>query len=631
MKIKKVDFHPTGNIIQGQAVEFVAQFITDNADRPILEDDFLKLHANSYTFNWSVGESHADIHRDSTEPWKANWIPKNPGDYEIHLTVVKAAGGDETAPNFAPGAGRASPLPLTVQPRPLSAGEPVTVRLESAVSARTNDDVLFQSIRDSSASLNFASYQKFVDQVMCKGIGSLKNSETEKAFNSVNARRATVFPGLDAYQKLKVATEVYLMLSVRVLGDDKFPDYDPDTYKNKHGQSLTLSQLQSEWASYLKDDAGTRMLPVDDLIRIKLKEPIIHAHNGDVTACQGILQEKLRRPCFFELIWSYWHEEAMLVQTMKSISVRFQNKQVSQRDPLASFDIAPLYPLSNLLWGYIQDEQHRLTVSRRAYEYDHEYGIALDGKAVPALRSVDSRSKFIEAFHNLLHGSLLFFKRDDDTTIKADGFPVLNGLKEVHLLLREGMHNQFGDLPSTSRQEMLMEQWLLARPEMQQFLGGRAMMPYSEDWMDRVDTMKKLKGWSDVSVTYFHDLAKFGEQLLVSIRHGDWSNIPDASFAAHWAREWRPEIQQYVHAYRTVTGVDLSPEQTDVRLASDRYVQPSVHLRKRLDVQRQGTATPSGFGSPRIADAGPTGNGRRPAASRPNGSSAEMEFSEDFE
>jgi hypothetical protein len=425
------------------------------------------------------------------------------------------------------------------------------------------------------------------------------------------------------------------------LGDNKLDDYNfagynPDDHKNKHGQSLTLQDLQKEWQTYLKSGGGIHMLPVDDLIRIKLNEQIIHAHNGDVTACQGILGEKLRRPCFFELIWSYWHEEGMLVQTMKSIAVRFQNQRLSERDPLANFDISPLYPLSNLLWGYIQDEQHRLTVKRRAYEYDHHYGIALDGKVVPTLQSADSRSKFIEAFHNLLHTSLLFFKQDDDTTIKADGFPVLNGLKEVHLLLREGMHNQFGDLPSTARQEMLMEQWLLARPEMQQFLGGRAMMPYSEEWMDRVDTMKKLKGWSDVSVTYFHDLANFGEQLLLSIRYGDWSNIPDAAFAAHWAREWRPEIQQYVHAYRTVTGVDLSPEQTDVRLASDRYGQPSAHLRKRLDAQRQAAAAPAGFGSPRIANVAAASRngavaGKRPTADRPSGSSHEMEFSEDFE
>ena len=43
----------------------------------------------------------------------------------------------------------------------------------------------------------------------------------------------------------------------------------------------------------------------------------------------------------------------------------------------------------------------------------------------------------------------------DDTTVVADGFPVLNALKEVHLLLTQGAHNQYGDLPWTARQEML--------------------------------------------------------------------------------------------------------------------------------------------------------------------------------
>ena len=30
-------------------------------------------------------------------------------------------------------------------------------------------------------------------------------------------------------------------------------------------------------------------------------------------------------PCLLELIWSYWHEEAMLVQTTNAIALRFQN------------------------------------------------------------------------------------------------------------------------------------------------------------------------------------------------------------------------------------------------------------------------------------------------------------------
>ena len=86
-----------------------------------------------------------------------------------------------------------------------------------------------------------------------------------------------------------------------------------------------------------------------------------------------------------------------------------------------------------------------------------------------------------------------------------DGFPVLNSLKEVHLLLAQGAHNQYGDLPSTARAEMLIQEWLLARPEMRDFLGGRVMVPYTEAWMDRVDSMKTLQGWSDVTITHFRD------------------------------------------------------------------------------------------------------------------------------
>ena len=57
---------------------------------------------------------------------------------------------------------------------------------------------------------------------------------------------------------------------------------------------------------------------------------------------------------------------------------------------------------------------------RRAYEYDHQYGLTLLGKAVPRVRAADSRSQFLEAFHNLLHLCAIFYKEDDDTTVIAD-------------------------------------------------------------------------------------------------------------------------------------------------------------------------------------------------------------------
>jgi hypothetical protein len=125
---------------------------------------------------------------------------------------------------------------------------------------------------------------------------------------------------------------------------------------------------------------------------------------------------------------------------------------------------------------------------------------------------------------------------------------------------------------------MLMQQWLLARPEFAEFLPSRAMVSYPEPWMDRVDAMKKLQGWSDVSVLHFRDLAIFGERLLLTIRHGSWVDVSDPDRAKNWLRVWRPEIQGYIHAYRAVTGVDLTAEPVNSSL-------PSVLLRQRLAQQ----------------------------------------------
>jgi hypothetical protein len=361
------------------------------------------------------------------------------------------------------------------------------------------------------------------------------------------------------------------------------PDTDrlEELWENYIGTNVVVSPNSSE---------TTNALPYLALIRQKIPEVGIFLDldetqtlAADTVRCLEILQSRLSYPFLLELIWSYWHEEGMLVQTMRKLTDRFQNRRVTQgRDPLANLEIDPLRPLNNLLWGYIQDEQHRLSVVRRAHEYDHHYGITLQGKAVTGLQTADRRSKFLESFHNLLYQCIQFYRQEDDTTVIADGFPVLNSVKETHYLLAQGAHNQFGDMPTTARQEMLMEQYLLARPEMREFLGGRIMVPYPEVWMDRVDAMKTLQGWTDTSVVHFRDLGVYGEQILLSIRYGAWSTVNDHDQAALWARYWRPEIQGYVHAYRAVTGIDLTADITDEQQAVARYAAPSVHLRNRL-------------------------------------------------
>ena len=155
----------------------------------------------------------------------------------------------------------------------------------------------------------------------------------------------------------------------------------------------------------------------------------------------------------------------------------------------------------------------------------------------------------------------------------ADGFPLLNALKEVHILLTQGAHNQYGDLPWTARQEMLMQQWMLARPGDARVPAGTGMVdvPGALDGFGRRD--EGGAGLGRRPALHFRDLGVFGEQIVL-IRFGAWSERIEAQHAANWARYWRPEIQGYMYAYRAVTGVDLT-ERPDATA-------PSLLLRQRM-------------------------------------------------
>lgn len=99
--------------------------------------------------------------------------------------------------------------------------------------------------------------------------------------------------------------------------------------------------------------------------------------------------------------------------------------------------------------------------------------------------------------------------------------------------------------------------------------------------------MRSLSGWGEVGVGHFADLAKFGERLLLSIRYGGWSDVNDSRSAATWARYWRPDIQGYVHEYRTVTGVDLTLESPDALQLAQWSQSPSTHLLERFRAQKR--------------------------------------------
>ncbi|WP_310394998.1 hypothetical protein [Hymenobacter sp.] len=478
---------------------------------------------------------------------------------------------------------------------------PVRVTMNEAKREQTFDQALWGLIRR--RTLNFSAYRGFIDRVLCTREGA----ESQDARKFASARQLP-FSRSASYSMLKYATEFFVMQEAGLAIDGESagragnlnftrPDRRGDTAEARRlgGPAFGIGALREDYLEQLENEEG-KVLPYFKIIREKLsevplKDPQDLAGGDDV--CYGILKSKLQAPPLMELIWSYWHEEGGLVQTMNAISLRFQNvrRAGAGADPLAGMAIDPLRPLSNIIWGYIEDERNRLTMNRRNLEYQYEYGFGLIGRGVQNIAAAEHRTFFLRGFHSLLRACTEFYQQANFTTVIPDGFPILNHLREVHLTLAEGAHNQYGDLPWTARVEMLTQQWILARPEVREFLGGRIMVPYTEPWMDRVDNMKSLQGWTSTNITHFRDLGAFGEQLLLSIRYGSWNSpAVGGTNAANWAHYWREEIQRYIHAYKAVTGIDLATDLGDVRQAApdneERYLQPAQLIERQNALQQ---------------------------------------------
>jgi hypothetical protein len=494
----------------------------------------------------------------------------------------------------------------------------------------TPEILLWEVIQRSCEALSFRNYKAFMDYILCWDVEDLLKLDPREQELITGPKRHQYIrlkgdrhgddrrPGLrylpfndtDAYRLLKVATEAFVIVNCGVgLTSDFINDA---TYRSLLDQ-LELTDTsggtaEDWWSQYLIQVNGTDgyIVPYLEIIRNKLPDlpiktrlfsdaapPIDPEEIEEGDRCYGILMEKLFQPCLIELIWSYWHEQGLLVQTMNALTRRFQNiRGPAERDPLAMVEIDPIRPLNNLMWGMVQDEQHLLSVRRRFSEYDHAYGLTGEGEALRGLRTADSRSNFLEAFHTLLNLASAFYRQDNDTTVIADAYPLLTGLRNLHMVLSEGAHNQYGDLPTTARIEMLMQQWLLARPEFREILPSRLMVAFPEPWMERVDAMKRLQGWGETSVMHFRELAVHGEQLLLSVRFTRWSEIDDSDLAGAWARRFRNQVQGYIQAYRTVTGVDLAAEAATVQQRELTVAQPSKLLAERMNGRASSPALP---------------------------------------
>ena len=102
-----------------------------------------------------------------------------------------------------------------------------------------------------------------------------------------------------------------------VLEDQDFSDL---SVQDAGRTGLSSSDYGGLWAAYLERVNGSQTLPYLNLIRRRLQEAdlIPNKQRQQTEIAYGILKDKLVRPSFLELIWSYWHEEGMFVQTLNT-------------------------------------------------------------------------------------------------------------------------------------------------------------------------------------------------------------------------------------------------------------------------------------------------------------------------
>ncbi|HEY9227781.1 MAG TPA: hypothetical protein VIP11_14085 [Gemmatimonadaceae bacterium] len=517
----------------------------------------------------------------------------------------------------------------------MSNREPTTVSLTRDIPPpqRDRNVALYNSIRNNSENLSFNTYSAFLTAVFTSDEEIARMKTTDRIFEQLVrycSQEATAsfdcLGGTHAYEALRRATEMFVMTlaapletcgcyrssrtdgagengdmlkaakyeAEQIVAEEKDSIVDDVSDINRRYTPHTVHNLAKLIEQLVKVDPTKerdlmygdptidrlKLLPLMRRLRQNLRGVPMSGTEGD-DDFSGVLRSRLQCPPFIELIWNYWMEQGMLVQGINAISLRFQNQRRGALDPLRRMDLTALRPMSNVFWGYIQTERDRLSLVRRAYEYDHHYGLRLAGRGVPTLYPADSRPRFLEAFHHLLAEATRFYRLSMDTTVNPDTFPVLNALKELHLILSEGAANQFGDLPATARQEMLIQQWLIGRAEMRDFIGGRPSVVYPESWMGHMDTLRQLFGWNDGSIRHYRDLAVFGERLLLSVRWGDWTSVTDNLFATSWLTFWREEIQNYVHSYQAVTGLDLNIDQVRTVQAPSFAAQPTELILRR--------------------------------------------------
>ena len=221
------------------------------------------------------------------------------------------------------------------------------VRLERTGVHPTLDQALWIAIRNRTHAISFNRYHEFMNRVL--QAEELENKILDKKLKDLGAH----LHGVGAYNVMKVATEAFLLLECGVRIEDDRGNrlaYDSGFEAARCGQPVSFEFAKTKLSEYL---GSPPQLPYIT----RVIEAAFPEWRAGSVRCDRVLTGQMNEPCLIELIWSYWHEEGMLAQTMNAVTRRFQNvRGAGERDPIATFGNRSPAADEQLLWGFVQDE-----------------------------------------------------------------------------------------------------------------------------------------------------------------------------------------------------------------------------------------------------------------------------------
>ena len=178
------------------------------------------------------------------------------------------------------------------------------INVDAKPGTATEDQALWVVIRDCVRRRSYENYALFIDTVLCK-------KDTAKYERLNRQDDCSYIHGVQGYQLLKAATEVFLLCG-SCCGDGlSITEFDAVQEEDRLNRTSSLQEMQATLESYLSDKVTPNTLPyLRQILNALQLTP------GDAGTFPFCPDDTRTFPCLFELIWSYWHEEGMLVQTM---------------------------------------------------------------------------------------------------------------------------------------------------------------------------------------------------------------------------------------------------------------------------------------------------------------------------